>query len=289
MPDNAKTETPAAEATPKGRSPGYPAIDLGTALAKAQELYTKQGRQLANMEIVLKNLGYGGNSGAGRQVLSALLKFGLLVDSGSAEQRRGALSDLALRVILPTKPDSQERVDSLRIAALTPTIHREMWDHFSGSIPNDDTVRGWLTYDKKFTEPGAAEFVSQFRRTLATAKLDGSVIVAPPPENNTQTGGNEVPMTPPAAAAPPARPAAPFLGLGNPFAPAPAPQPAAGEESYRLPLSPGRAVTLRGVFPITEDEWTDLQEQLKAMKRGLVVRPAPPPPSKPPDAEGGAS
>ena len=166
---------PATEAKRrKGRSPGYPGVDLETALARADTLWQAHRNHPVNVETVLALWGYGRQSGAGLVALAALKKFGLLNDEGSGDARRAHLSDDARAIILDQRPDSAERLGRIRKAALTPPIHKELWSRYQRTLPQDETLHFYLTNERDFTENGASDFISQFRRTVAFARLGSS-------------------------------------------------------------------------------------------------------------------
>jgi hypothetical protein len=165
------TETAAEQKRRKGRSPSYPGVDLSVALARAQELWQAHREHPVNVETVLKLWGYGRASGAGLVTLAALKKFGLLLDEGSGDARRARLTDESRAIILDQRPDSSERRQRIQRAALTPTIHRELWDRYQGTLPGDESLLFYLTNERNFTENGAREFINQFKRTVAFADL----------------------------------------------------------------------------------------------------------------------
>lgn len=155
----------------KGRSPSYPGIALDEALGRAREVYDHEGRHTAPVSTLLEHWGYGAKSGQGNVVLAALIKFGLLVDEGSGEGRRARLSGDALRILLDEREDSDERSELIRTAALRPTIHRQLWSKYDGSLPSDPNLRHFLMFEKGFTESGVNEFIGEFRRTASYARL----------------------------------------------------------------------------------------------------------------------
>lgn len=164
-------ETPQPVKRRKGRSPGYPGIDLEAALARAETLWQAHRDHPVNVETVLQVWGYGRQSGAGLVALAALKKFGLLIDEGSGDARRARIAPDARAILLDQRPDSTERRERIRKAALAPAIHRELWNRYQGSLPGDAALSYYLTNERDFTENGARHFLSQFKRTVAFADL----------------------------------------------------------------------------------------------------------------------
>lgn len=163
---------------PKGRSPSYPGVSLDVAVQKAERLFEAQRDHMSDPRVVLGHMGYSPKSGAGLVTLAALKKFGLLKDEGVGKARRAGLSEVALRIVRDKRVGSPERIEALKGAALTPPIHREVWERYHGRLPDDDALMFYLEMERTFTPSGAKEFVGQFRKTIAYAQLAPSDTVA---------------------------------------------------------------------------------------------------------------
>jgi hypothetical protein len=238
----------------KDRSPSYPGINLETALERAEKLYTEERTNAAPVNTILDHWGYKPKSGGGMVALAALKKFGLLLDEGAGENRRARLSDLALRMIRDKRPDSRERQDLIRQAALTPPIHTELWSQIrEHGWPSEASMEYDLVQGRGFTEGGAREFIQEFKSTIAYARLgEGDTI----PERDGDNGDGDG-----------------DTGGGGLTPPAP-PQ----AQAVQLPLGAGRWATLQAPFPFTEQDWGLMLAVLNAMKPGLVSEAAPSPP-----------
>lgn len=232
-----------------GRSPGYPGIDLQTALQRAQDLWEAQRQHPAPVDSIYETWGYSKNSGAGNVAFAALRKFGLLAVEGSGAGRQGRLSDLALDIIRDERPDSEERAAAIRRAALAPGIHREVWDRFEGDLPPDATLQHYLERQRGFTPSGAREFIQELRRTMAFADVsEADNIVHHDGDNGAGAGGKSEKLdsrrkTPP------------------------------GMKTVELPLGPDKWARLEGAFPLNEQDWDLMLAILTAMKPGLVSAP----------------
>lgn len=156
---------------PRGRSPSYPGIDLQAAIDRARTLYDKAGRHRAPVDVIIGVWGYTTFSGSANVNLAALKKFGLIDDEGSGSAREAWLTDLALDILLDTEPRSH-----IQRAALTPPIHREMWDQYGVDLPHDNVLRSELIRRRGFTEKGADDFISEWRATLKFSGLASSPI-----------------------------------------------------------------------------------------------------------------
>lgn len=182
-----QTET-ATTKVPRGRSPSYPGIDLAVAIQRAERLYEVQRDHAGSADVILGHWGYGTKSGAGLVALAALKKFGLIQDSGKGRQRKAMLTPLALRIVRDKRQDSPERVEAIKRAALTPPIHREVWDRYHGNLPKDSDLVAYLALERGFTDHGAKEFVDQFRKTITFANLQSSDTL---PDNYGNTEENQ--------------------------------------------------------------------------------------------------
>ena len=241
----------------RARSPNYPGVDLETAISRARTLWQREQRNSAAVETILSHWGYKSNSGGGLTTISALKKFGLIVDEGSCTNRRARLSDLALTILLHEREESPERQDAIRRAALLPSIHAELWQQYSAGLPSDANLRFTLQRDKHFTSSGVDDFLEQFKRTLRFAGLTpGTATVSENGEesqtiDNGQSGLTVTPETPHA-------PPLPQSGQ------------TAKPRAVQLPLSHGEWAILQAAFPVNEEAWNQMLAVLQAMKPGLV-------------------
>jgi len=171
-------EAPKPPKAPRLRSPAYPGIDLEAAIKRAQEFYDRERRNSANAEIAVLHRGYKPTSGGGFVVIAALKAFGLISDSGSGKGRKIQLTDLALRILLDRRPDSAERAEAIKQAALMPKIHASLWNKYREDIPSDENLRHELVFERKFNENSVGDFIKEFRDTIKFAKLSNSDTVS---------------------------------------------------------------------------------------------------------------
>lgn len=158
----------------KGRSPSYPGIPLGTAVQRTERLYDVLRDRPGRVDAILSHWGYRPGSGAGLVTLAALKKFGLLADEGSGKARQARLTPWGVHLGVDRREDSAERRKVIQQAALAPKVHREIWDLYSGHLPDDDALIIQLQLERSFTPHGAKEFVDQFRKTISYAQLSAS-------------------------------------------------------------------------------------------------------------------
>ena len=242
----------------RGRSPSYPGIDLKEALLRSHALYQRERGHAAPIETILNHWGYKPGSGPGLVALAALKKFGLLIDEGTGKSRKARLSDSAIKIALDTRPETGARYKALQNAALSPTIHRELWNKYGDALPSDLNLRYELVTERSFTEAGADEFIPQYRRTLAFAHLlDGGKLSVDDEDKDAK--GDDF-MTPPATLTKPPPASPPLPG-----------EPTKRETRvYQIPLPGDESAALQVTYPLTARGWTQLENMLKVMKVGIV-------------------
>lgn len=158
----------------KNRGASYPWIDLGEAIDKAVAFYRHERRNAAPVTVATSHWGYRPKASSGHLCVSALKKFGLMVDEGSNENRQVRLTDLAFRILLDSRDDSTERREALREAALLPKIHKQLWDRYGPALPSMGNLKTYLLLQLKCTEEGANDLIKEYKKTLAYAGLDKS-------------------------------------------------------------------------------------------------------------------
>jgi len=142
------------------RSPNYPYIGLPTAIERVRKIYDKEHQGRMSKTVVAKHLGFGGLNGISMSVISALGKYGLLASIDDDMQ----VSDDAL-TILVDPPDSEDRAQAIRRAALKPELFTELHKHFGGTIPSDVNLLAYLQ-KHGFTANAAALAAKSFRETM---------------------------------------------------------------------------------------------------------------------------
>jgi hypothetical protein len=240
----------------KGRSPSYPGINLEAAIARAKALYEVEHQHAVPMATITKHWGYKTPlTGPASVNYAALRKFGLLQDEGTGPSRMGRLTELALDIVL--NPDPHQRLQAIRRAALTPPIHAELWDQFKaqGGPPSDDAMRYDLVRNRGFTETGAAEFIQEFRDTVAFAQLADAVTIAS--EEEEPNGEAEIDAE---------------TDLHRQRKPRPRLS-GADVLSIPVPIAGRSPILVEGEFPVSEADWVQFIAVLNAMKPGLVADP----------------
>jgi hypothetical protein len=159
------------------RSPAYPAFDLKAAIDKANTIYAHEKRAAAPVGVVTKHCGLDIKSSGALRLIAALKQFGLAVEQGSGEDREVKLSDTALDIVLAPSPDDAKRIGAIKRAALSPKIHKHLWDYYNGELPSDGNIRAYLLREMEFNDAKVDRFIKEFRSTIAFAKLTGTDII----------------------------------------------------------------------------------------------------------------
>src|SRR5438132_1187203 len=171
------------------RSTGYPHFGLQEALEKARVIWEHAKRSAVNTEMIAGYWKYGTKSSGWRLGVAALKHFGLLENIQNKKSGQVKLTDLAIRILLDVRSESDERDAAIRQAALMPGLYRALWEHWGGLLPGDQTIQTFLTLNKGFNEGTVKDFITEFRKTISFAKLSPSDKM-PPADGEHVTGTN---------------------------------------------------------------------------------------------------
>lgn len=141
------------------RSPSFPFISLSQALERARQFYDAEKRSAAPYKVAAKHWNYSESSSGAAQTVGALKNYGLMVDEGSGPSRKVRLSEMALRILLDSRPDSSEKAALMRKAALSPSIAAKVNATHPDGLPSDATLRHELVFSYNFS-PKTAEKAS---------------------------------------------------------------------------------------------------------------------------------
>ena len=155
------------------RSPAYPALNLRDAVDKASTIYEEEKRHSAPVDVIAGHFGYDSykSSSSGQRMIAALKQFGLVDEEGRGDDRQLKLSERALDILLAESEDSPEYQEAISRAALSPTIHQKIWDHFSGELPSDASLKSYLIRTHNFNDTHVGSFIRKFRATIQFANL----------------------------------------------------------------------------------------------------------------------
>ncbi len=115
--------------------------------------------------------GYGAKSSGGRETRSALRYFGLITLEGDGETGKVKLTEKALRIILDKREDQTEKRKLIRELALTPAVHKALFEQFPHGLKSDATVEHYLIFEQSYNQSAASEIVAEYRATADYAGL----------------------------------------------------------------------------------------------------------------------
>lgn len=156
----------------KGRGPSYPILSLRTAIDRVSKLFKEEGKALVYSSVVVAHWGYSEKSSGGRQLISTLLQYGLLRDEGSGDQRKLAVSPLALDILLHDE-GSAERAKAVKTAARSPKLFADILSHYAadGALPSDTNLKRFLIMERNISQDATDAVIKNFRDTVSYAKL----------------------------------------------------------------------------------------------------------------------
>ena len=168
----------------KERSPNFPFISLQTALERAQAFYDKEKRGTAPYVVAAKHWGYSPTSSGALQTTAALKQYGLLADEESGKNRKVHLTELAIRILLDARPDSVEREQFKRQAALTPAVAAEIYGKWRAELPSPENLNHYLVLDRGFSQQTAVKVANIIKENEAFTATPHLAIISRKPETD---------------------------------------------------------------------------------------------------------
>lgn len=159
------------ESRKKDRSPNFPFISLEVAIDRCRAFYEEERRGAAPVARAGKHWRYSASSSGLLQTIAALKSYGLMVDEGSGAERKLRLTEMALRILLDNRPESTERVELIKRAALSPSISAEVHSNWPDGLPSDDTLSHSLIFERSFAPPNANRAVRILKENQRFALL----------------------------------------------------------------------------------------------------------------------
>jgi hypothetical protein len=164
------TDTNSA-ATPRDRSPAYPAIPLGAALERLTQFEAHFKRGLARPENVgaawsIKTPAYAS------RVSAALRYFGLLEYQGAGKERHMAISEIGRKLLRTQQEDTKREI--VRDLALRPKVMMLFWEKWGSDRPADAACLDEMTHSNGFSDVGAREFLKVYDATISYAGFSAS-------------------------------------------------------------------------------------------------------------------
>ncbi|MEX0954814.1 MAG: hypothetical protein WDZ83_06335 [Rhizobiaceae bacterium] len=119
------------------RSPAYPALSLPAAVDAIRKVHGIQQRTPEPRDVVLKHMGYSGESGRALKAISALIKYGFLEKSGEGLR----VSNRAVTILYPE--NEEDRIEALHEAANEPSLFVEIFRRWEGR-PSEESLKAFL-------------------------------------------------------------------------------------------------------------------------------------------------
>lgn len=161
----------------QGRSPAYPYIPLSKAVERLNAIVAAGvGRNAYPPETFYQIWELGAQSSGARGTMAALNGFGLVEYDGRGDVRKVKVSDLGLKIALDKVPNSVDRMRALQLAALTPSIHSDLYQRYASMLPAEVVLLTYLTRDKGYNAGAAQTIIDEYKDTLSFAGLDKPVL-----------------------------------------------------------------------------------------------------------------
>lgn len=120
------------------RSPAYPSLSLPDAIDMIRKVHGAQQRTPEPRDVVLRHMGYSGESGRSLKAISALIKYGFLEKHGGEGLR---VSERAMAILYPES--DEDRVEALHEAANEPSLYVEIFNRWEGR-PSEEALKAFL-------------------------------------------------------------------------------------------------------------------------------------------------
>lgn len=168
----------------KERSPTFPFISLERALDRARQFYGEEKRGVSPFTRAVRHWNYSESSSGALQTVAALKSYGLMEEAGgSGLARQIKLTALALNILLDQRPDSSERADRLRQAALAPAVAAEIYARWPEGLPSDSTLNHFLVLERRFGEETAVKALKILKENQQFARLEGVIMQSSNPRD----------------------------------------------------------------------------------------------------------
>lgn len=168
------TETTDVDTTRRRASPGYPMLDLRTAVERTLDLYKASPKHPVALPVAAELWGFSPKSSSSKVTAAALKRFGFVQDVGGGGGRQLALTDEGREIAFYSDDRENERwTELMQHAAVEPKIHRQVIDHFGVPLPDERVVLRYFLFDLGFQdESGARDFLKRLKSTLRFAGVD---------------------------------------------------------------------------------------------------------------------
>ncbi len=152
-----------------GRGPSYPYVGLEEAISFVRKVYDYAKRGPAPVDsLITEALKYSATSSTGIKILAALRSFGLIEDAAGANGKSVKVTQRSIRILFDD-PESSERKDAIKNAALSPKWYEYCWKKWGPDMP--PAMKHNLLVEHGFVESTVESFLKDYRATIAYAGL----------------------------------------------------------------------------------------------------------------------
>lgn len=149
------------------RSPNFPGLPLEDAIGFVKDVWDKNRRAPISREAGAKDLGYTGLTGRSLKVLGALNQYDLIENVSKGQMRVTKTAE----DILIGFPEEVRRA-AVTKAGHAPSLYRDIYERFEGTIPGENAVRFFLL-QKGFTNEGVEKALRSFNETNRYVEMYG--------------------------------------------------------------------------------------------------------------------
>lgn len=167
-------------AIPQQRSPAFPYVSLDVALDRVKRIYAAVREHAQPREVIARAYGKPATSSATIQTFATLLQYGLLENVTTQTGRKMRVTPLAQSILSPHAPEAKLQ-EGHKLAALNPSVFKELWSRFGDTDGlNDSVPLYYLTKERGhehsglFTDKAARDVLRVYRATLSFAGISGS-------------------------------------------------------------------------------------------------------------------
>ena len=152
-----------------GRGPSYPFVGLEEAISLTRKVFDYAKRGPAPIDsLITEALKYSATSSTGVKILAALRSFGLIEDASGTNGKTVKLTQRSIRILFDD-PESVERKDEIKNAALSPKWYEYCWKKWGVDMP--PAMKHNLLVEHGFVESTVEGFLKDYRATIAYAGL----------------------------------------------------------------------------------------------------------------------
>ncbi len=159
------------------RSPNYPSLPLEKSLGLVEALSKDHNRYLVPLEVAGKCWDISAKSSYMAQHIAALAAYGLIDSEGEKDSKKIKVSDLAFKILMDKRPDSEEREALIKEAALKPNIFKKIYETYSTIFPANASLDYELKTQYGFNPASVTDFIDIFKQTFEFAKVYKSAII----------------------------------------------------------------------------------------------------------------